>query len=236
MTNEMQPIALDPATLEKLVTAGDLSSLTPTQRVLYYRARCEAAGLDYRTQPFRYMMTDGKLSLYADKTATDQLGKVHGVKYRTVERGVQTPVDDQPMYVVEIEATDDKGRSTVDIGAVSIKSLGGTNLANAMMKAVTKARRRATLALCGLGMLDESELEGVPGARVVDVSPDGEIELPDFASRIYAANTQGQLDKIGADISAAAGMSQEERDALREKWIARQAELRQPKRGEESAP
>lgn len=156
---------LDPATLEKLVTSGNLADLTPTQRVMYYRARCDAAGLDYRTQPFRYITTDGKLSLYAEKSCTDQLARIHGVSYKIVSKGV---TDD--IYVVEMEATAN-GRTCVDIGAVAIKGLGGTNLANAMMKAITKARRRATLSLCGLGMLDETEVETIQGARVIDIDP-----------------------------------------------------------------
>jgi len=36
------------------------------------------------------------------------------------------------------------------------------------MKCETKAKRRATLSICGLGMLDESELETIPGAVVFD--------------------------------------------------------------------
>ncbi|EOV0478051.1 hypothetical protein ACOIM4_001927, partial [Campylobacter coli] len=44
-------------------------------------------------------------------------------------------------------------------GALNIKNLGGDNLANAIMKAITKAKRRVTLSICGLGMLDESELD-----------------------------------------------------------------------------
>jgi hypothetical protein len=46
--------------------------------------------------------------------------------------------------------------------AVPIAGLRGEARANAMMKAETKAKRRATLAICGLGMLDESEMSGLP--------------------------------------------------------------------------
>jgi predicted transglutaminase-like cysteine proteinase len=38
-----------------------------------------------------------------------------------------------------------------------------------MMKAETKAKRRATLDLLGLGILDESETETIPGATTVTV-------------------------------------------------------------------
>lgn len=217
---------LDAGTLEKLVTAGDLSGLTPTQRVQYYRARCEAAGLDYRTQPFRYMTTDGKLSLYAEKSCTDQLGKIHGVTYRVVSKGVEAGTD---CYVVEMEAKDAKGRLCPDLGVVSIKGLGGTNLANAMMKAITKARRRATLSLCGLGMLDESELDGVPAARTIDVDPgSGEVEVPDFHSRIVSATTVGALDAIKAAIIKTPGIPSDEIRALQAQWQARHAELSGP--------
>jgi hypothetical protein len=39
--------------------------------------------------------------------------------------------------------------------------------ANAIMKAETKAKRRATLDLLGLGVLDESETESIPNATTV---------------------------------------------------------------------
>jgi hypothetical protein len=49
---------------------------------------------------------------------------------------------------------------------VWVKGLSGEALANALMKAETKAKRRATLSICGLGMLDETEVEDVPGVRL----------------------------------------------------------------------
>lgn len=209
---------LDPATLEKLVTSGDLSGLTPEQRVMYYRARCDAAGLDYRTQPFRYMMTDGKLSLYAEKSATDQLAVRDRISLKIVSKGVENE-----MYLVEVEATNGDGRSTTDLGAVSIKGLGGTNLANAMMKAITKAKRRATLSLCGLGMTDESELVG--DMRTVEVAPTGEIEIPDFSRRIRDARSLADLDKIEAAIKATPGLAEETKVQLRADFALRQREI-----------
>jgi hypothetical protein len=45
------------------------------------------------------------------------------------------------------------------------------------MKAATKAKRRAVLALCGLGEMDESEVETVPRSALVPVDLDtGEID------------------------------------------------------------
>jgi len=44
------------------------------------------------------------------------------------------------------------------------------NLANAQMKAVTKGKRRLTLSLCGLGWLDETEVETIPTAKPASVN------------------------------------------------------------------
>ena len=54
------------------------------------------------------------------------------------------------------------GRQTQDIGAVPVAGLRGEELANAYMRAITKAKRRSTLSLCGLGdVLDVSELDTI---------------------------------------------------------------------------
>jgi hypothetical protein len=52
------------------------------------------------------------------------------------------------------------------MGATSIKGLAGDNLVNAKLKAITKAKRRLTLSICGLGFLDETEIETIPGAAI----------------------------------------------------------------------
>lgn len=147
--------------LEQVVAAGDLSKLSPTQRVQWYKMRCDAAGLDYRTQPFQYITLQGKLTLYATKTATEQLCLVRGISTQIVTR---ERADD--LAIVVCRAVDRGGRYTDSMGAVSVAGLRGDALANALMKAETKAKRRAVLSLSGLGMLDETETETIPGAVV----------------------------------------------------------------------
>lgn len=149
---------LDVKTMEALVVGGDMAKLTPEQKIAYYRARCEAAGLDPRTAPFQYMTLQGKTTLYATKGATDQLSKIHKIKLQVVEQKTE---NDIRTVLVRAEAGD--GRATDEMGAVSVGGLKGNDLANAYMKAITKAKRRAILSLCGLGMLDETELETVRG-------------------------------------------------------------------------
>ncbi len=159
--------------LEKVVVQGDLSKLTPQERVLYYRQVCESLGLNPLTRPFDYIVLNGKLTLYARKDATDQLRRIHGISVQIVGREF---VGALGLYVVTARATAPDGRTDEAVGAVSVKGLSGENLANAIMKAETKAKRRVTLSVVGLGWTDESEVDTIPGAQTVTVNPEtGEI-------------------------------------------------------------
>lgn len=156
--------------MERVMMVGDLSKLQPQERVQYYNAVCQSLGLNPLTRPFDYISLQGKLTLYARKDATEQLRKMHGV---SIERLEHEQVGD--LYVATAYARMADGRTDSDMGAVNITSLKGEALANAMMKAVTKAKRRATLSICGLGWLDETEIDSIPQARPVGIDSDGVI-------------------------------------------------------------
>lgn len=159
--------------MEKVVVKGDLAALSPQERVLYYRQVCESLGLNPLTRPFDYIVLNGKLTLYARKDAADQLRRIHGISVQIISREF---IDALGLYVVTARATTADGRTDEAIGAVSVKGLAGENLANAIMKAETKAKRRVTLSVVGLGWTDESEVDTIPGAQTVTVNPEtGEI-------------------------------------------------------------
>lgn len=146
--------------LESVLIGGDLSKLSVPDRVMYYKKVCESVGLNPLTKPFEYITLNNKLTLYARRDATDQLRQIHKVSINIVEREL---VED--CYVVTARATTSI-RQDESIGAVNIAGLKGDARANAMMKAETKAKRRVTLSICGLGMLDETEVETIPGAQI----------------------------------------------------------------------
>jgi len=162
-------------TLEQVIINGDLSKLSPAERVNYYRMVCESIGLNPFTKPFDYIQLNGKLTLYAKKDATDQLRAKKSVSIDDVDI---SEIGDN--YVVKVKGHDGSGRSDVEIGVVKKSDMQG-NSANAQMKAVTKAKRRLTLSLCGLGWLDETEIETIPNARQITVTSDGEIIQQDEA-------------------------------------------------------
>ena len=142
------------ADIEKVVIGGDLMPLTPEQRVRYYHAICESLGLNPLTKPFAYIVLNNKLQLYALKDCTEQLRKIHGVSITNVD-----PRQVGDLFVVVAAASDKEGRVDSATGAVNMNGLKGEALANAMMKCETKAKRRVTLSICGLGMLDETEVD-----------------------------------------------------------------------------
>lgn len=195
-------VASDAAVIEQVLATGDLEKLSAAQRVAHYLTVCESLGLNHLTQPFQYIRLNGKLTFYATRGATDQLRGKSGVSVVVTDR---QRIDD--LYVVSARATLPNGRTDESIGAVSIAGLKGEALANALMKAETKAKRRVTLSACGLGWSDESEVGSIPGARLVTVDPStGEIvgEQPVAGAHVgepqAADETAPNLDAIAAEL------------------------------------
>jgi len=149
---------------------GDLSKLTAAQRVSYYQAICKSLNVNPLTRPFDYIVLNGKLTLYARKDCTEQLRASRKVSITKLERETINGV-----YVVTAYATAVDGRTDSSTGAVAIEGLKGDALANAIMKAETKAKRRVTLSIVGLGWLDETETEPILDARTAVVAETGEI-------------------------------------------------------------
>ena len=110
---------------------------------------------------------NGKLRLYALRDCADQLRRLHGISISITNRERMGD-----LYIVTARAKDRTGREDESTGAVALGTLKGDALANALMKCETKAKRRVTLSLAGLGWLDETELETIPGIRVGEPTGD----------------------------------------------------------------
>ena len=196
--------------VDDVIARGDLKSLSPEQRVVHYHNVCRSLGLNPLTQPFQYVTLNGKLQLYARRDAADQLRKLHGINIEIVSRSVQ-----DGLMTVHTRARDKTGRTDEDYGVVSIAGLRGEAAANAMLKCVTKAKRRTTLSICGLGFLDETEVEDIPDvaepmpANQIAHDPDtGELDdTPDddmSSSEAYALRWERLIEEAtsGHDLAA----------------------------------
>ena len=148
----------DHAIISSVILSGDLSKLSATDKVQYFNGYCERLGLDPFTQPFQILRLNGKEILYLTRAGAQQLNKLHSVSHEIVSRNIHEAAS---TYEVIARASLPDGRHTESIGAVTIANLKGEAYCNALMKAETKAKRRATLDLLGLGLLDETEVASI---------------------------------------------------------------------------
>lgn len=170
MADRNDPLAaLSPAVVEELTSRGDLAKLSPEERSQYYLEVCKSLGLNPLTQPLAYIVLNNRLTLYALRACTDQLRAIHGVSVEDL-----TESEREGVFIVTAKVRNRDGRTDMAKGAVNIAGVKGEQLANSLMRCETKAKRRATLSLCGLGILDETEVEDIAEAQ----SPPSEPVLP----------------------------------------------------------
>ena len=146
------------AILQTLVT-GDISRLSDNDKLGYIQRLCESLGLNPLTRPFQLIKFQGKEIVYATRDCTDQLRRIHKVSITIKSRELLGGV-----YVVTAGAVLPDGRCDESTGAISTDNLKGESLANAYLKCETKSKRRVTLSICGLGFMDETEVETIKDA------------------------------------------------------------------------
>lgn len=203
---------ISPAIIENLILQGDIAGMNSEQRVEYVTKMCGSLGLNPLTKPFQILVLKGKTVLYATKDCTEQLRKVHTVSITDLKFEQIGDI----LLRCTATAADRYGKLDISTGVLAIAGLKGEDLANAMMKVETKAKRRVTLSICGLGFLDESAVEDMPNViKTVDIdaelvtdeqnenkaAEDSEkpesIEISETAIKlIEAANSESDLKNI----------------------------------------
>lgn len=221
--------------LEHILATGDLAELKPAQRVAHYLALCRSLGLNSLSRPFDWLILDGKLVLYPNKSCAEQLRRQHQIRVRiTRAEPVGTGTDD-PMFVVKVEGTTPSGRSDEATKYVPLTRwdsrqgrkvrLAGQELANAYARAETGAKRRLVLSMVGLAGLPD-ELDGT--ARRVYVDGHGNVlETPSEAER-YLAEQPSAAHAIGLPTFETTAAAEESPPV--ESQAARAEELERPKR------
>ena len=150
---------LDAAVAESLVIRGDVSGLKPDQRVALYLATCKELGLNPRAQPFSFLRLNGKEVMYATRGATDQLARLHNVTREVIDGPKVIDLAGTKMVYCAARATLPGGRSETSVATLPL-----VDPLTVLMKAETKAKRRATIALLGLSVLDEDEVRDIPAS------------------------------------------------------------------------
>lgn len=215
---------VNPKAVEQAMLIGDLSQMSDEQRIAYYVAVCRSMGLNALTRPFQALKgDDGKITLYPDKGCAEQLRKLHKVSTRVLSRDM---IDGLYVVTVEARTPDGrteeaqgvvplvkaKGhwqeydyhgqtrrRFVADVGSdgqEAMVPLSPAERATAMMRCETKAKRRATLAICGLGMPDyegEPESPAHPMALTLTTPPPAEAtkDLETHISDLFGDRPEG---------------------------------------------
>ena len=211
---------------EKVLLGGDLARLTPAERLSYYNSVCTSIGLNPLTRPFEYLVLNDRMVLYARKDCTDQLRDLHGISIEIASREVIDGV-----CVVTVRAKNMTERTDESVGAVpfmkengkwersdngksffkpdgTYSPLGLDARSNAMMKAETKAKRRVTLSICGLGMFDESEIDTVTDVKKLHHAEGEEYKpLPKGAEMLAKIENRATVQGDGLAIAIPGGLS-----------------------------
>jgi hypothetical protein len=140
----------------EILATGNIDQLTPKEKIEYVARICDSVGINPLTRPFEFLRFQNKTVLYASKGCADQLRKVNNISIKVTEKKIEDGV-----LFITVEGTDKSGRIDTDMGAINVSGLKGEALANATMKGLTKAKRRLTLSMCGLGIMDETEFESI---------------------------------------------------------------------------
>jgi hypothetical protein len=185
-TKELPATLEDVSKFEALMLHGDLSKLSPKEKISYYKLTCEKIGIDWMSHPFDYLTLNGKEVLYLRASGAYEIAKKHNVSFeiKHVERlgdaYVVTARATQAGFIHE-KATGGiqslPSRHNEATGAVDVKGLYGERLCNAMLKAETKAKRRAIISLLGLPMMDETEVETIPNATIKQAELTEDVEV-----------------------------------------------------------
>jgi hypothetical protein len=178
--SERADIQLDQQTtnrmVESLVLRGDISALNPEERARYYVQLCTSLGLTPASQPFAILRLNGKEICYPTRGATDQLAAIHRLTREIVDGPRLIDLGGTKLIYAVCRATHPNGRSETAVATVKF-----ADFENALMKCETKAKRRATLSILGLGMLDETEIEAIPASAKSPAPPMMPQEQPETA-------------------------------------------------------
>jgi hypothetical protein len=193
MSTDLVPYlpVIDPKAIETALMVGDLSKMDAATRIQYYLALCQSSGLNPLTRPFIVLKAEsGEMVWYATRECAEQLRKRHRVSMRVLSR----ERTEDGLYIVTVEASTPDGRVEQAQGIVPITKtkgtwkttetgkryfqeaktadgepvlqlLSGKELADALHRAESKAKRRCTLALCGLGLPEVDERQTAQAVR-----------------------------------------------------------------------
>ena len=161
------------AAIAQVILTGDLRELTVYERTQWYVAYCRALGLNPLSYPVDYIPNkQGKMKPYINSVGIAQIRQNHKISTKIIN---QRREDDLYIVIARAIAPDQRYEDSTAVVPMP-QNMPASDKAIAMMKAETKAKRRATLALVGLP-LDDGEGKRDRTLAIVDNLSVDEIDL-----------------------------------------------------------
>lgn len=207
LDNETQARVID-----SLVLRGDISLLNPQDRARYYIEYCQQLGLNPASNPLAILKLNGKEVLYPTRGATDQLAAIHRLNREVIEGPELRKFGNVELLYCKVRVSHPNGRVET-----ALATLPGRVDDNALMKLETKAKRRGTLSILGLGLLDETEIESIP-ASAKELAPQVDVRV------VETQPTPSLVEKYREALQAMSGASMWDLAFLWNEWAKDLAE------------
>ncbi len=135
----------------------DTRGMSQGEREAALAGLAKALGLNPLTNPVRFIALQGGEALYVTRQGTDQIAARLRINRETIVGPEVRDIGGQKLVFCQVRAREPgpDGRSDVATATIPLREPH-----NDLMKCETKAKRRATLSLVGLGLLTEDDAEG----------------------------------------------------------------------------
>jgi hypothetical protein len=165
-TKEIRTYELPQAVVDATLT-GNWGSLHQDHRIMFIKQLCETLEIPLVMNPFLFINARGKIVLYAPASAYQMIANRQGISTEIKSAQIDK---DLMLFEVNARAIATNGRFADNMAAISLKGLSGEDYANAKMKCVTKAQRRAIKALVGLPIPDEDDINAQHPGEIISLN------------------------------------------------------------------
>lgn len=145
-----------PSSAVRATMSGDWNGVSDADRMRFLKHMCDALSIPLVLNPFKFISMKGKTVLYSTAEAAFSLARKNKMTVKVTEERFDK---ESQILTVKVTATHPKGEQSDDVGKIYLGGLSGQDRANAEMKAVTKAKRRAIFSALGLSVMDEDEIK-----------------------------------------------------------------------------
>jgi len=190
---EYQPTEIEKKVLMRFTMEKTVHTWTMQDKIILLAYLNKKAGLPFgtinllRTESENWKTKVVNISEipYASRQTTVELAANRGVSTQQMKEYV----DDQEARYTYRAILGDSGRFAEAVGSCALighngNPLAATQRSNKIMHAETKAKRRATLEVCGLAFIDEAEVESIEGAVMLNIEETATDEAPKSVSGV----------------------------------------------------